>query len=129
MIVVLARRLAVSGALGAAVAFCIRGDWRLGFAALGVALLVPAGWWVCGEVAWVTATVAMLREVPPPEPEPVPRPGDPGRPPWDTAPMPRWMAPPAERSGDGAPGRHRKRRELREAAAAAVRAAARVPLP
>jgi hypothetical protein len=116
------------GGIGSAAVFAWLGEWTAA-GLVAVAGLAPAFGWVCGELGSLTATEAMLREVPPPEPEPVPRPPAPDHPPWETAPMPAWLAAPVEQPGDSEPGRHRRRRGLREAAVAAVRAAARVPLP
>ena len=118
--------LAVGGLCFAAV-FAWLGGWAAA-ALVAAAGLAPAFGWVCGELAELTATAKMLREVPPPEPHPVSRPRTPDHPPWETAPFPA-IEPAAEPPGDGQPGRHRKRRGLRETAVAAVRAAARIPLP
>lgn len=70
---------------GSAVAFAWRGDWAQALLAAAV-VLAPAAGSVSREL---TATAAMLREVPPPEPEPALCPErEPEHPPWLTAPMP-----------------------------------------
>jgi hypothetical protein len=87
--IVLGLRLVMLNALGVAGAFCIRGLWLPGFAALGVAAgvaLLPAAWRFLAS--WVTAwrdASALLREVC--EPPAAPRPRGAG-PPWVTAEMP-----------------------------------------
>jgi hypothetical protein len=88
--------------------------------------------WFGGELATATA---IIRKPPDPEPGPEQEPEPEqdttlrlNRAPWEQAPAPVIPAQPG-RDGPDAAGRHRKERGLREVAADALRAAARVPLP
>jgi hypothetical protein len=112
--------------VGCAGALAYRSYWAL---AAGVAAIVLVRA-ILQVLAGLVVLVPEARESLRPERAPAPRAPRvhwQPRPPWLTAPMP--VAVLEADPGSVAAGRHRKERGLRDAAATALRAAARVPLP